>query len=123
MYLRDSDNMGVNNLTGLIGKDVYTKNAKFIGKVDDTMLDSERGAVYGIVIQMARDSFLFKMFEEGGESKKAILIPHRHIIAAEDILIVAMPEKYESAQPIGAQAEPAPEAPVAEEPAPEAGKI
>ena len=115
--------MGVNNLTGLIGKDVYTKNAKFIGKVDDTMLDSERGSVYGIVIQMARDSFLFKMFEEGGESKKAILIRHRHIIAAEDILIVAMPEKYESAQQIG-KTEETPEEPVApEEPVPETGKI
>lgn len=117
--------MTVNNLTEMIGRDVYTKNAKFIGKVDDSMLDSERGSIYGIVIQMARDSFLFKMFEEGGESKKAILIPHRHIIACDDIVIVAMPEKYETATPLGERKEE--EAPpvegAPEHVTPEAGKI
>ncbi len=88
--------MTVNNLTDLIGKDVYTKNAKYVGKIDDTMVDSERGAVYGVVIQMARDGFLYQMFEQSGDVKKAILIPHRHIIACEDIIVISMPQKYET---------------------------
>lgn len=91
--------MAVANLSSVIGKDVYTKGGKFIGKVDDAMLDTERGAIYGLVIQMARDSFVYKFFEqEGGGAKKAILIPHRHLLAAEDIILVSMPEKYQAAQ-------------------------
>ena len=62
--------MSISNLAELIGKDVYTKNAKYVGKVDDTMVDSERGAVYGVVIQMAKDSFLYQMFEQNWKEYK-----------------------------------------------------
>ncbi len=87
--------MAVINLIELNGKDVYTKNGKYIGKIDDTMLDTEKGSVYGIVIGMAKESFLYKMFEQSGEGKKAILIPHRHIISADDIVLISIPPKYE----------------------------
>lgn len=86
--------MAVNNLSEIVGKNVYTKTAKFVGKVEDSMLDTERGAVAGFVIQMAPDSYLYKMFEKGG-NKKAILVPHRHVIACDDIVIIAVPSKYE----------------------------
>jgi len=105
--------MAVSNLGSIVGKDVYTKYGKFIGKVDDAMLDSERGAVYGLVIQMAKDSFVYKFFEQEGGAKKAILIPHRHIIAAEDIVLVSMPDKYSASQvsrPAEPEESPEPEA-------------
>ena len=101
--------MSVANLTTLIGKDVYTKNGKYIGKIDDAMLDSERGAVYGFVIQMGKESYIYKFFEQEGGSKKAILIPHRHVIACEDIVLVSMPEKYHSAHASTPAPEPEPE--------------
>lgn len=88
--------MAVTNLSNLLGKNVYTKAGKYVGKIDDTMLDSERGAVYGVVVQVDRASFLFKMLEKGGEIKKAVLIPHRHITACEDIVVVSMPKRYEA---------------------------
>ncbi|MFH1786997.1 MAG: PRC-barrel domain-containing protein [archaeon] len=88
--------MTVSNLTEIGGKSVYTKNAKFIGVVEDTMLDTERGAVYGVVVQMDRGSFLYQMFEKSGDAKRAVLIPHKHIVAADDIVIISMPKKYET---------------------------
>jgi len=94
--------MAVINLTEINGKDVYTKNGKYIGKIDDTMLDTEKGSIYGIVIGMAKESFLYKMFEQSGEGKKAILIPHRHIISSDDIVLISIPPKYEK----GAMASP-----------------
>ena len=59
------------------------------------MLDTEKGSVYGIVVTMAKESFLSRMFDQAGEGKKAILIPHKHIISCDDIVIVTIPSKYE----------------------------
>ena len=87
--------MAVVNLAEINGRDVYTKNGRYIGKVEDSMLDSEKGSIQGIVIAMAKESFLYKMFEQTGEGKKAILIPHRHVMACDDIVIVTIPPKYE----------------------------
>jgi len=112
--------MAVANITTLVGKDVYTKKGKYIGKIDDAMLDSERGSVYGLVIQMARDSFIYKLFEQEGSSKRAILIPHRHILACEDIVLVTMPDKYETTTvPRSAEQPAAPETAPVPEPEPE----
>ncbi len=96
--------MSVNNLTEIVGKNVYTKTAKFVGKVEDTMLDTERGSVAGFVVQMAPDSYLSKMFDKTG-AKKAILVPHRHVIASEDIVIIAVPSKFEQPSILPAQEE------------------
>lgn len=86
--------MSVNNLTEITGKSVYTKSGKFVGKIEDTMLDTERGSIAGFVIQMAPDSYLYKMFEKGG-NRKAILVPHRHVLSCDDIVIISVPAKYE----------------------------
>jgi len=90
--------MPVLNLTELSGKDVYTRNAKYVGKIEDTMLDTEKGNIYGFAIAMAKGSFLYKMLsgaEQGAAGKKTILIPYREILACEDIVLVTVPKKYE----------------------------
>ncbi len=88
--------MGVVNLSSLVGKDVYTRNAKYVGKIDDTMIDTEKGNIYGFAVMMARDSFLYRMLsrtEQG--AKKTILIPYREVLAADDIVLVTVPKQYE----------------------------
>lgn len=91
--------MVVINLTALNGKDVYTRNAKFVGKVDDTMLDTEKGNVYGFVVNMARDSFLYKMLPSTEQGvRKTILIPYREILSCDDIVLVTVPKQYEKAE-------------------------
>jgi sporulation protein YlmC with PRC-barrel domain len=92
--------MTVINLTELGGKDVYTRNAKFVGKVDDTMLDTEKGNIYGFAVNMSKESFLFKMLasSEPGVTKKTILIPYREVLSCEDIVIVTVPKQYEKSE-------------------------
>jgi len=90
--------MTVINLTQLGGRDVFTKNAKYVGKIDDSMLDTEKGNIYGFIVNMARNSFLYQAV--GKESatdagKKTILIPYREILACEDIVLVTVPKQYE----------------------------
>ncbi len=88
--------MTVVNLTSLTGRDVYTRNAKYVGKVEDTMLDTEKGSVYGFAVSMARNSFLFRNVSKGDSGvKKTILIPYREVLACDDIVIVTVPKKYE----------------------------
>jgi|TARA_Y100000310_G_scaffold344161_1_gene455450 sporulation protein YlmC with PRC-barrel domain len=88
--------MAVCNLTELVGKDVFTRNAKFVGKIDDTMLDTEKGNLYGVAVGLSKDSFLSKAIagSEAG-ARKSILIPYKEIIAADDIILVTVPKQYE----------------------------
>ena len=88
--------MGVVNLSSLIGRDVYTRNAKYVGKIDDTMVDTEKGNIYGFAVAMSRDSFLFRMMSGSQQgAKKTILIPYREILASDDIVLVTVPKQYE----------------------------
>lgn len=88
--------MAVCNLTELVGKDVYTRNAKYVGKIEDTMIDTEKGNLYGVAVGLTKESFLSKAIA-GSESatRKTILIPYREIISCEDIIIVTVPKQYE----------------------------
>ncbi len=88
--------MGVVNLSSLVGRDVYTRNAKYVGKIDDTMIDTEKGNIYGFAVAMSRDSFLFRVLSSSQQgAKKTILIPYREVLASEDIVLVTVPKQYE----------------------------
>lgn len=90
--------MTVINLTALAGKDVYTRNGKYVGKIDDSMLDTEKGNIYGFAISMAKDSFLYKAVSgEASGTKKTVLIPYREVLACDDIILVTVPKQYERA--------------------------
>lgn len=88
--------MTIVNLTALTGKDVYTRNAKYVGKVEDTLLDTEHGKVHSFAVNMVRDSFLYKLLSSNEQGvKKTILIPYKEILACDDIVIVTVPKQYE----------------------------
>jgi len=88
--------MAVCNLTELVGKNVYTRSAKFVGRIDDTMLDTEKGNLYGVAVGLSKDSFLSKALTGSETSaRKSILIPYREIIACDDIILVTVPKQYE----------------------------
>ena len=88
--------MGVVNITSLNGRDVFTRNGKYVGKIDDTMVDTEKGNIYGFAVVMARTSFLYRMLSKSEqEVKKTILIPYREVLAADDIVLVTVPKQYE----------------------------
>lgn len=88
--------MTVVNLTAITGRDVFTRNGKYVGKVDDSMIDTEKGNLYGITINMARESFLYKLLSSSEQGvKKTILIPYREVLACDDIIIVTVPKQYE----------------------------
>ncbi len=88
--------MTVVNITSLNGRDVFTRNGKYVGKIDDTMVDTEKGNIYGFAVLMSRSSFLYRMLSKGEQDvKKTILIPYREVLAADDIILVTVPKQYE----------------------------
>jgi sporulation protein YlmC with PRC-barrel domain len=93
--------MAVLNLSELRGKEVFTVNAKHVGRVEDIMLDTKKGNVYGLIVEMSKDSFLYKMFQKSEETtvKKTILVPHGEVRACDDIVLVSVPAEYERMQP------------------------
>ena len=89
--------MSVVNLTSLVGKDVYTRGAKYVGKVDDSLVDTERGNVYGFAVAMSKESFLYGAVSKSETgTKKSILIPYREVLACDDVVLVTVPKKYET---------------------------
>ncbi|MAF89279.1 MAG: hypothetical protein CL963_02085 [Euryarchaeota archaeon] len=86
--------MTVTNLTNLTGKDVYTRGAEYVGKVEDAMLDTEKGSISGFTISMAPESFLYKTLSQGEQGvKKSVLIPYKEILACKDIVLVTAPKQ------------------------------
>ncbi len=88
--------MGVVNLTSLVGKDVFTRSGKYVGKIDDTLIDTEKSNVYGFAVAMSRESFLYRVLSKTEQGvKKTILIPFREVLASDDIILVTVPKQYE----------------------------
>ena len=98
--------MAVINLTALFGRSVYTRSAKLVGNIDDSMLETEKGNVYGFVVNLVKDSFLYRELSRSEQGvKKNILIPFKEVIACDDIVIVTVPKQYEKEEAIAPEEE------------------
>jgi sporulation protein YlmC with PRC-barrel domain len=73
--------IGMNaEITSLLGLEVYTQKGIYVGRVDDAILDTERGAVSGLALgDVNRDLF--------DPKSKGIILPYRWIAAVGDIII------------------------------------
>ena len=69
------------DITSLLGLEVYTQKGIFVGRVDDAVLDPDRGMVSGLALgDVNRDIFDFK--------GKGIVVPYRWVTAVGDIVIM-----------------------------------
>jgi sporulation protein YlmC with PRC-barrel domain len=68
-------------ITSLLGLEVYTQKAVFVGRVDDIVLNPEQGEVSGLALgDLNKDLF--------DQKSKGIIIPYRWITAIGDIIIM-----------------------------------
>ncbi len=69
------------DITSLLGMEVYTQKGVFVGKVDDAVLDPEKGVISGLALgNVNKDLFERK--------SKGIVIPYSWITAVGDIVIM-----------------------------------
>jgi len=71
-------------ITSLVGREVYSNNGVFVGEVEDIRLDMEQEVVTGLALgQVNRD-----LFDSRIERSKGVLIPYRWVRAVGDVVLV-----------------------------------
>ena len=71
-------------ITSLVGREVYSNNGVFVGEVEDIRLDMDQEIVTGLALgQVNRE-----LFDSRVERSKGVLIPYRWVRAVGDIVLV-----------------------------------
>jgi sporulation protein YlmC with PRC-barrel domain len=76
--------MGLNmnaEITSLLDQEVYTQKGVFVGRVDDAVLDADKGVISGLALGDVNKD----LFDQKG---KGIIIPYRWVTAVGDIIII-----------------------------------
>ena len=77
-------NAAPQEITSLVGREVYTKNGVFIGEVEDLRLDLDAEEVTGLALhQLNRE-----LFDEEAKSARGVIVPYRWVQAVGDVVIV-----------------------------------
>lgn len=75
-----------------IGKDIFTDNGSYCGKVIDLELDLSRFRVRALIVNAIKGSYLYELV--GGP--KGVIIPYSMVKAVGDIILI----KHISASPL-----------------------
>ena len=71
-------------ITSLVGREVYTNNGVFLGEVEDLRLNLDAESVTGLALhQLNRE-----LFAGEASSSRGVIVPYRWVQAIGDIVIV-----------------------------------
>jgi sporulation protein YlmC with PRC-barrel domain len=71
-------------ITALVGREVYSNNGVFVGEIEDIQLDVDQELVTGLALgEVNRDLFDARVGESNG-----VIIPYRWVRAVGDIVLV-----------------------------------
>ncbi len=71
-------------ITSLVGREVYSNNGVFVGEVEDIRLNMEQEVVTGLALGQVN----YELFDARLEDSKGVLIPYRWVRAVGDIVLV-----------------------------------
>ncbi len=69
------------DITSLLGLEVYTQKGIFVGRVDDAVLDPEKGVISGLALGSVNK----ELFDQ---KSRGIVVPYKWITAIGDIIIM-----------------------------------
>ena len=72
-------------LTSLVGREVYSNNGVYVGEVEDLRLDLEAEAVTGLALNEVNGD----LFEGVVSPTQGVLIPYRWVRAVGDIVVLS----------------------------------
>ncbi|ADG12872.1 PRC-barrel domain-containing protein [Methanocaldococcus infernus] len=75
-------------VTDILGKEVYTTKAIYVGKIYDVMIDQKKGAVSGLVLKDAHKGCLKDIVPD---SMKKVVIPYHLVHAIGNIVLIKPP--------------------------------
>ena len=71
-------------ITSLVGREVYSNNGVFVGEVQDLRLDVEQELVTGLAMtELNRD-----LFEDRAAGSRGVIVPYRWVRSVGDIVLV-----------------------------------
>lgn len=71
-------------ITTLVGREVYTNNGVFLGEVEDLRLDLDAEEVTGLALhELNRE-----LFEDEAREARGVIVPYRWVQAVGDVVIV-----------------------------------
>lgn len=77
---------GLEELTTLVGREVYTNNGVYVGEVEDVRLDVDARAVTGLAVGEVNAELLGNRMESG---QRGALVPYRWVRSVGDVIIVS----------------------------------
>ncbi len=70
-------------ITSLVGREVYTNNGVYLGEVEDLRLDLDAENVTGLALhELNRE-----LFREESSSARGVIVPYRWVQAVGDVVI------------------------------------
>jgi sporulation protein YlmC with PRC-barrel domain len=71
-------------ITALVGREVYSNSGVFVGQVEDLRLDLDVEAVTGLALHKLND----ELFAAEVDAARGVIIPYRWVQAVGDIIII-----------------------------------
>jgi len=71
-------------ITTLVGREVYSKNGVFVGEIEDIRLDLDRQSVTGLALHQLNG----ELFDAEIKSTRGVIVPYRWVQAVGDVVIV-----------------------------------
>ena len=71
-------------ITSLVGREVYSNNGVYVGEVEDVRLDLDEERVTGLAVGDVN----FDLFEGHVEGHSGVMIPYRWVRAVGDVILI-----------------------------------
>ncbi|MFC7154880.1 PRC-barrel domain-containing protein [Halomarina halobia] len=71
-------------ITSLVGREVYSNNGVFVGQVEDLRLDLDSERVTGLALSQLNG----ELFKDRARGARGVLIPYRWVRAVGDVILV-----------------------------------
>ncbi|MEF8779477.1 MAG: PRC-barrel domain-containing protein [Haloferacaceae archaeon] len=71
-------------ITTLVGREVYSNNGVFVGEIEDVRLDLDRESVTGLALGEVN----MELFSGRLEPGKGVLVPYRWVRSVGDVVLV-----------------------------------
>ena len=82
-------------ITSLVGREVYSNNGVFVGEVEDVRLDLDAEVVNGLALSELNP----QLFQDAATGTKGVIIPYRWVRAVGDVVLINdVVERYETGE-------------------------
>ncbi len=71
-------------ITSLVGREVYSNGGVFVGEIEDLRLNLDGQSITGLALGDLND----ELFGEEAQGRKGVILPYRWVRAVGDIVIV-----------------------------------